>query len=283
MKMRVVWGIAVLLAAQVAFASAIRYEFRQTTSSDLDNVRSTDCSGRAVIDGERSRVEFLTGNSYPPGTYVITTNGSRNLTFVDPSKKSFVDINAAGVAVALGSANITISNTKIDVTPMPDHPLIAGIPTDHYRVSISYDITVLLGTIPMTQSARTIIDKWVTTAFGDVAETFLSSGALKTGNPDLDELVDAENTKVKGFTLRETMQVTTTANRSPIPGSDLNKVFRPTRTQTREILITSIEATPKVGAMEFMVPASFHRADPLKDDTKKAPMNVLSMDAPAAQ
>jgi hypothetical protein len=279
---RVVLGIAVLLAAQGAFATAVRYEFRQTTSSDIENFPSSDCTGRAVIDGERSRVEFIAGDAYPPGTYVIATNGSRNLIFVDPAKKSFVEINAAGVATAIGSSNITIANRKVDVTQLPDHPVIAGIPTDHYRLVISYDITLRMGTIPMTQAVHTIIDKWVTTAFGDLAETFLTANTVKTGNADIDELTSIENTKVKGFALRETTAVTTSTNRQNIPGSDLSKVFRTTRTQTKEITVTSIELATTVSAAEFVVPATFRRADPLHDDTQKTPINVLSMETPGS-
>ena len=45
-----VLGVVLLIAVQTASA-AIRYEFRQTTSSDMDGAEATDCSGRAVIGG----------------------------------------------------------------------------------------------------------------------------------------------------------------------------------------------------------------------------------------
>ena len=123
--------IALLLLVVTASSApaAIQYEFRQTTSSDLDTIPSTDCAGRAIIDGDRSRIEFVTGNAYPPGTYLIATNGSRTMTFVDPSKKTFVEINAASVTSAIGARKITIGNKKIDVTKMTDQLSIAGFPT----------------------------------------------------------------------------------------------------------------------------------------------------------
>src|SRR3954453_14883842 len=94
--------LLVLTASSASSASAaIQYEFRQTTSSDLETIPSTDCAGRAIIDGDRSRIEFVTGNAYPAGTYLIATNGSRTMTFVDPSKKTFVEINAASVTSAI--------------------------------------------------------------------------------------------------------------------------------------------------------------------------------------
>lgn len=268
--------VAVVLLFVAGSASAgIQYEFRQTTQSDMDGSRPTECSGRAVIDGARSRVEFLSGDLYPPGTFVITSNGSRTLTFVDPSKKSFAEINAAAVASALGATKIIISNQKIEMTPMSDHPVIAGIPTDHYRLAIDYQITVNFGTLPLTQTVHTLIDKWTTMAFGDVGETFLSGGVLHTGNASMDELLSAENTKIKGFALRQTVQLTTVNNHAAA-GSKL-RVSRSV-SQTREMLVTSIESTPQIAASQFMVPPSFHKADPLIDDTQKAPMQVLSME-----
>lgn len=271
---RVVWVIGLLAAVESASA-AIQYEFRQSSHSDLESMPAADFTGRAVIDGDRSRVDFLSGNAYTPGTYLIATNGSRTLTFVNPSKKSYVEVNAGSVATALGSAKISISNKTVGVTLLEDHPTIAGLPTDHYRMTFSYDITVTFGTLPLTETVHTVIDKWVTRAFGDVGEMFLASGALKTGNPDLDELIDAENTKVKGFALKQTINVTT-VNNAPQVAKQLP--LRRTSTQTREITVTSIEPKAALPATLFTIPAGYHKADPLRDDSQKAPLQILSME-----
>jgi len=270
--------IALLLFVVTASSApaAIQYEFRQTTSSDLETIPSTDCAGRAIIDGDRSRVEFMTGNAYPAGTYVIATNGSRTMTFVDPSKKAFVEINAASVTNSIGSRKITIANKKIDVTKMPDQVSIAGFPTEHYRMVMSYDITVAFGTMPLTQSVRTTIDKWTTNAFGDVGDTFLASGALHTGNKDLDDLMTAENTGIKGFPLKQVVNVTTINNQASNTASELH--MNRTVTQTRELLVTSIQPTATVGAATFVVPVTYHKAGPVQDDTQKQPVQVLSME-----
>ena len=269
-----VLGVMLLFAVQTASA-AIQYDFRQTTSSDAEGAQAVDCSGKAVIDGERSRVEFVNCNAYPPGSFVLTTNGSRMLTFVDPAKKVYADVNAAAVASALGSAKITVSNKKIGNTEMTDHPVIAGLPTDHYRLTLDYDITVTFGTTPLTQTVHTIIDRWTTATFGDVAETFLSSGAVRTGNPDLDDLIAVENAKGKGFPLRQIIRTTTINNRAQSVKSEL--VVSRSTTITRELAVTAIQPVAKVADAMFLVPAGFHRADPVRDDTQKTPIQTLSM------
>jgi hypothetical protein len=275
---RVMLGVVLVVAVNAS--AAIEYEFRQISHSDLENVQPTDFNGRALIDGDRSRVEFLNGTGYKPGTYVISTNGSRTMTFVDPAKKAYLDVNAGTVATTLGAAKFSISNKKVDLTQMEDHPIIAGLPTDHYRLSLSYDITLTISGLTLTQAVSALEDKYVTNAFGEVSSTYLAGGALKTGNQDLDDLIDIENTKVKGFALKQVTSTTTTNNSKAVPGSKL-QVSR-TNTTTREITVTSIQPKPSVNMAVFMVPNGFHKADVAKDDTAKAPFHQLSLE-PAPQ
>jgi len=270
-------ALLLLVITTPAASAAIQYEFRQTTSSDIESIPSTDCVGRAILDGDRSRVEFLSGNAYPAGTYIIATNGSKMMTFVDPSRKTFVEVNAASVTSSIGTRKITVANKKIDVTKLTDHATIAGFPTEHYRLIMSYDITLNFGSLPLTQSVQTIIDKWTTSAFGDVGDTFLASGALHTGNPDLDDLMTAENSNIKGFALKQIVNVTTINNRASQNSNSPLKLNR-TVTQTRELVVTSIQPTATVGLATFTVPVTYHKAGPIHDDTEKAPVQVLSME-----
>ena len=151
---RILLAISLLLAV-TGVQGAVQYEFRQIFHSDVDTMPSNDMAGRAVIDGDRFRVEFLSGTAFPAGSYMIGTNGARQQFWVDPSKKSYVEVNAAGVASALGSRHITIANKKVDLTPMPDHPIVAGLPTDHYRMVMSYEITVPFGQLQLKQNVTT--------------------------------------------------------------------------------------------------------------------------------
>jgi hypothetical protein len=234
----------------------------------------TDVTGRGIIDGDRSRVEFLSGTGFEIGTYIISTNGLHTMTFVNPMKKTYVDINAASVATTIGSARITITNKKINLTQLDDHPVVAGLPTDHYRLTLAYDITLAFGTIPLVQHVNEVIDKWVTSALGDIAENFLANGGIHTGNPDLDDLIAIENTKIKGFALKQTMSVTTTNDQQP---QQTKLTMRRSITQTRELTLTSVEPKASVPSDMFMVPANFHKPDPLRDDTQKAPMQILTL------
>jgi len=265
-----------LLLAVTGVHGAVQYEFRQTFRSDVETMPSNDMTGRAVIDGDRYRVEFLSGSAFPSGSYVISTNATKQQIWVDPSKKSYVEVNTAGVASALGSRHITISNKKVEMTTLPDHPIVAGLPTDHYRLVMSYEIAVPFRQLELKQAVTTVIDKWTTMAYAAIAENFLAGGGVHTGNADIDDIFDAENTKIKGFPLRQTLQITTVNANPRQPGSQIP--MKQTHTQTRELTITAIEAKPEVAAALFQIPAGFHKADPLRDDTQKSPVHVLSME-----
>lgn len=249
--------LVTLALASIAVPSfaALRYEFMLKNTTDDAAKPSTDMTGRATIDGFRSRVEFLSGNLYPPNTYVISTDSSGRLYFVDPARQWYSEVNTAGIATALGASNIKIENLKSTVETLPDHGEIAGIPTDHYRISISYDITVSMKTIPVKQHVETEIESWTTLQFGDVPQSFLTRGG-HTGNVELDRLLDSESAKVRGFPLR---QLVTTRTKYDVPAR--SKLERPgSRTMTRETWVTKIQQTASEPS-QFTIPISYRRAD----------------------
>ena len=261
--------VVLLLTGHAAFA-AVQYEYFQTSRAEGDE-RAADFNARAFIDGQRSRIDFISGNTYPPGTYMISTDGARRLLFVDPSQKLYTEVNTLGIASAIGTSNIVLSNIQSSVTRLEDGRVIAGIPTDHYRLTMTYDITVTFRNMPIKQSVRTIIDKWTTVRFGDVADVAFGNPA-QTGNSQIDELISAETTKIKGFPLQQTVSVTTINNTGQIPGSKL--IVPATRTKTRETMVTAISEMAADDKM-FRVPAGYQRTD-FNEQVSKSQTQVLS-------
>jgi hypothetical protein len=261
-------GVAVILVAHAAFP-AIQYEFIQTSRSDSD---TTDFTARAFVDGERSKVEFLSGNAYPPGTYVISF--ARTLLFVDPTQKSYTELNTMSVASAIGTSSIKIDNFVPTVTKLDDQILIAGIPADHYRLTMTYDITVNFKTMPVRQSVYAVIDKWTTVQFGDVGQAVALMNGLQTGNVKIDEMMAAETTKIRGFPLKQTIQITTT-NLSRRKGSSQLKIPA-TRTRTREFTIIKVGEVPAKESA-FNVPEGFRKLN-FAEQAPKSQMQVLSLE-----
>lgn len=267
---RLLVTFAFALVVATPSSGAIQYDFIQKNTTD-DVVRpNSDLTARAIVDGENTRVEFLSGTIYPPGTYVVTTDGFRRIYFVDPSKGWYTEVNAAGISSALGSAGIRISNFKTETATLPDRPVIAGIETEHRRITMTYDISVTMKSMPLTQRVRTDIDVWSTDKFGALRADFVNRG-MRTGQPDLDRIIESESSRVSGFPLR---QLITTRTSYDMPArSNLN--VPTSRTMTKEFWVTSIrEETAKPSF--FVIPATYRRSD--QPDVPKAATQILTFD-----
>lgn len=270
MKKLMMLTAAVTLLAIPAF-SAIQYEFIQRTTHEGVEIPATELAGRATLEGLRSRIDFTGGDVYPAGTYMVSIDGSRSLFFVDPEKKWYTEVNTAGIATAVTASNIQIANLKSNIEKVSDGEVVAGHATEHYKLTITYEITVPYRSLALKQNVRTVIHTWTSPKFGDVGRTAFSN-ALRTGNAEVDKLVETETTKVHGLPLRQSVTITmTNATGRPIKS---NLPLPPTRTITRETHITRIgETTP--GAMTFKIPAGYRKSD--MPDAPAPPMHVLDM------
>jgi Domain of unknown function (DUF4412) len=258
--------------AWIAFPSsaAIQYDFTQKNTNADAVVPTRDLNARATVDGDRARVDFLGGNIYPAGTYVIT-NDSGRLFFVDPDKQWYTEVNPSGVATAISASNIKVSNVKSSFETLTDRPKIAGYEAEHSRLTMSYDISIVMQNIPMTQHVTTEIDTWTTTQLGTVSQTFLSATS-RSGNTEIDALHDSMSSKIKGFPLKQV--VTTKTNYQASRGSKLQRAT--SRTITREMWVTAIRETPPTAAM-FQFPATYRRANP-QDVAPSAAAGVLTFE-----
>ena len=255
--------------------SAIRYEFRQTTRSEAQNQPASSLVGRAVIEGELSRIDFISGYAHPVGSYVISRDGFRNVAIVDPAKQTYVEVDTSNVANALGTSKIEITNLKTNVRKLSDRPTIAGIPAEHWVLESSYDITVMFGALPLRQAVQTTIDKWVTTSLGNVGASLITADSLRTGNPELDRIIELESTKIQGFPLRQVMTIRVQnpeAQRNPNSKIKLSA----SRTQTSEILVTSLQ-TASVDRRVFEIPATFRKVQS-SGERENAGVHMLNLE-----
>lgn len=269
MRQRVlVLGVVLAVVAVPAFA-AIEYEFTQKTITEDPVTPTSDLAAKAVVDGLRTRIDFRSGTVYPPGTYAVSTD-SRRIYFVDPANKSYTEVNMNGASTTLATSNIKLENLKSNMERLADRPLIAGIETEHYRLTITYDITVRMGNVPLKRRVNTVIDSWITSRFGDVTQDFITGGGtMNTGNPMLDQLFAAM--KFPGFPLRQTIVTRSSHDLPPNPKSKIE--LSPVRTSTREMWVTSIREVSGEG-ITYTVPASYARAD--VPDAPRAATKVLT-------
>jgi hypothetical protein len=271
MKTKTLLTLVFVLLALPAFG-AVQYDFFQKSTFEGGLTPTSEFTARATVDGLRSRIEFLSGDAYPAGTYAVSTDGARHLFFVDPQKQWFTEFNIASAVTAVAATGLKITNLKADAVKLDDVELVAGVPTEHYQLRISYDISLNYRQIPMTQNVITVIDTRTTTQFGDLGAAFGSEFA--TGNAEVDKLIAAETTKIAGFPLRQNVTITLRFTSGRPAKSNLQ--VAPTRVITREMRVTSIRETATT-PMAFTIPATYRKAEP-GDLPKAPPVQVLQME-----
>lgn len=266
-------AIALALLALPAF-SAVQYEFVQKHTTDDAVAPTSDLTARATIDGPRSRVDFIGGTTYPPGTFVISNDGAQRLFFVDPTKRWYTEFNAGGVATALGASNIRIRNLKPTLVVHEDKPVILGIETEHATLKLAYDITVTRKGIPISSHVETLIESWMAAKYGDAIENSTFS-ISRTGNAEIDQLIQEETSRLKGLPLRQTVTTRTTFS---LPPRNSELKVTPTRTTIREIRVTSIRELAADASL-FTIPAGYRRAD--NEDAPFSSTKTLNFQPPS--
>lgn len=277
-----VMGVFLALLAAPAFG-AIEYEFSQKSTTEDPLVPTTDFTAKAVIDGVRTRVDFRSGSLYPPGTYAISPD-SRRVYFVDPKNKTYTEVNLGVASTALSASNIKFENFKSNIERLTDRQVIAGHETDHYRVTIDYDVSARMGNLVLKRHVTTIIESWNTNRYGDIPSDFITGGSHTTGNEHLDKLLASARTP--GFPLRQIITTKTrhdlpvtgrAATKRPCRADDCWRPEAPERTAVREMWVTAIRETRGEG-ISFTVPATYARAD--VPDAPRAASETLSFEDP---
>lgn len=210
---------------------------------------------KAWVDGAKARVEMAEGGNpmMKAGTYLLTTDGGKNITLVNPRERTYSKMDmeallggAAGM-MKMMQGMITFADHKVDTLLKEAGPPIAGLPTRHIRLRTSY--TMVVAMFGQNQKSRIVTDEdiWVCEKLTDAGLTlWMGNQDIKTGNADLDRLIEAEKAKVKGFPLKR-ITVTTT-----IDGSGRKTVSKMT------LEITDIKKT-KPAASLFAMPQGYRK------------------------
>lgn len=249
-----------LVLPMSAAPGAIRYEFQQITKSDPPTDRTKVMVGSVYLDRGMSRVDYSEASTSGAGTWVIARNGGRDAIYVDPESKTYLVHSSPELSESLRGVQLQISNLNIETKNLGTGPLIAGYPTDHYRITATYDVSISLGPIPLVQHVQTVIDKWTTQAFGDVGAAYFGGANVPhSGDPGIDRLIEAETTEAPGFPLRQVTSITTAISESNLPKNSQIQIQR-SRRQVTEILVSKVgraESNPEL----FQIPAGFTPVD----------------------
>ncbi|MDX1582145.1 MAG: hypothetical protein R3338_00935 [Thermoanaerobaculia bacterium] len=251
--------VACLLATPLIAADAIQYEFQQITKTDPPSDKAKVVVGKVFLDQGMSRVDFGESSTAGAGTWVIVRNGGRDSIYVDPETKTYYVHSKGNLSDTLRGVNFEVSNLEIDSKYLGSGPVIAGYPTDHHRMTATYDVSISLGPIPLVQHVRAVMDKWTTLAFGDAGSHYFQGNLPHSGDPEIDRLIEAETVEIPGFPLRQITTVTTKLSESNLPRNSQLQV-RQSQKRITELVVTRIGRAESDPSM-FRIPAGFKPLD----------------------
>jgi hypothetical protein len=211
-----VLGVAVLLVfAAHSFAGV--YYVAQTTAEGGKGADQQNMIVKAWASGDSGKVVFEESENpmMGKGTYIITKDGGKTMFLVDPKEKTYMKWDLDSMMGLLGGAmkmmNLKFTDPKVEFLGEEPGGLVAGIPTTRYSYRTSYAMSMSF--MMMKKDSRVMKDEeiWAATKLADAAlGIWLRKTPPKTGNEDMDKLIQAEMSKVKGFPLRRKTMTTST-------------------------------------------------------------------------
>ena len=218
--------VAACLLSVGSVAQAGQYYEAVTSNNIGGNKQSDAMTVHAWVDGDKSRVEFLSGEKdgwMSDGNYLVTVDGGENTYLIDPKEKTFARFSFEEMLAGLGQAMKAmesmggmvkmdfrdVSTTKISEEPGGE---MMGYATTHYRYKSHYVMEMSIMGMGQTTTNDTVQDLWITDKLDarGFAMWLRPDRGMQTGNEGLDKLFNQEMGKLNGFPLKATTQTTMT-------------------------------------------------------------------------
>lgn len=245
------------LAAAPGFAD-IRY--KSVTKIQPEQGKSQDTQVEGWVSGDSSRVEIKDSANpmLKPGAWLITKDGGQTIFLVDPEEKTYAEWDVRAMLGAAGSVmngmgpvlKIEFTEPKVEKVLDEAGPALLGLPTRHYRYRISYTMKMKVLGMGNETSVVSEEDIWATDQLRDPAlSIWLRADSPRTGNEQLDKLIDSSRGRIAGFPLKTVIVSTTT-----------NKKNKQTTTRTT-MEVTELDTKVNVPGSSFEIPAGYEKTE----------------------
>ncbi|HEY3055323.1 MAG TPA: hypothetical protein VGK31_05270 [Thermoanaerobaculia bacterium] len=252
--MKRIAAVVVALAFVSEVHAGITYRFESVTEAASPHV----FTGVVKADQGKVRMEVVSGADaqliFEKGSVVLSSSGSGILTVLNPSKKTYYEMDLghllAGAATFMSTpyAKIDVKNPRVSVSKKGSGGSLQGFPTTRSTIDSSFDMVLkMMGeTKPPIRLSMTT-EVWSTDRLPATAANVIESIRVRTGVESLDKMIDAQTSGVVGFPLKQVTTTRITMNGSTTTGR--------TRSQVTDIRQSSFAAS------EFAVPAGFTKVD----------------------
>ena len=260
--MRLVFWMFTALCVALSAGAGTTYEFASRTTG----LQASTLAGVVSIDGSNARIDLREGDGmlFKSGSIILSRDRGHALAVFDPSTKSFYELSLdqlASMTSALGGGmvHLRFEQPRVSSRDLGDGGRIEGFPTR--RTSLDATVNILIDALgqKMTSRMRMQTESWTTDRLsGDLMNVF-QAGAMRTGIPALDTLIEAQTISMKGrFPLRQTTTLHLLQN-----GRDLI-----TTTNTSVTNIRTVSISPAL----FVSPVGYAKVpNPIERALKAAP------------
>jgi hypothetical protein len=198
-------GFTLAAMAVHSSANAAWYYEATTAVEGAGAGRGGDVSNvSAWVDGANARIEMRDGNAnsfLEAGTYLLTNDGGETLYVVNPSERTYSEIDLAQIFQMVGAlteatggmVNMEFKDFTSEQLSQEPGEAVLGYPTTRYRFKTGY--TMRMGVLGMTRENRndTEHDLLCTTALDEAGfSVWLRPDRFRTGNEDMDRLIEQE-------------------------------------------------------------------------------------------
>ncbi len=256
---------AALILAPVALSAGWYYEAVTTTESDQPGGSGT-MTVRAWVDGDATKIEFVDGDEsgfMAAGNYIVTNDAGETTYLVNPSEQTYAPfnlgelMNTAGAMMEGMGDMFKIEFTDIATEKISEGPggSILGYSTKHLQYRTNYTMNMAIMGMKSQQQVDIAQDMWVADAFDPRAfAVWLRPDKRMAGMFEgMDELLEAEFSKIDGIPLKAVMVQNTTSTGGGFPGAG-GGGGNSTMTMTTEVSALREES---VSADIFTIPAGY--------------------------
>lgn len=216
---------AACAAGLAAHASLAATYFESETMTRGGGANQT-MSVRAWVDGPQAKIEFQETDQsglFGAGSYMLTQDGGSTIYLVDPAEQTYSEINldellgmAGSVMQATGGVVqmefSDFSNDKLAEEPGGE---VLGFPTTRYEYQSGYTMSV--GVLGFKREMRNDMRQefWCTDELdAEGFRVWLSPDRFRTGNAEIDELIETQYQDLDCLPLRS-RTTTTTSGQGP--------------------------------------------------------------------
>ena len=207
--MRLIFWLVIGACISLPVVAGTTYEFASRTTG----LQSTALAGVVSMDGPNARIDLREGDGmiFTNGSIVLSRDHGQTLAVFDPSTKSYYELtlqqlaSLASAGFAGGLVQLHFDQPQASSRDLGDGGRMEGFPTRRTSVDASVHILIDAMGQKMTSRMRMQTVSWTTDRLsGDLINVF-QSGAMRSGIPALDSLIDAQTASMKGrFPLRQT-------------------------------------------------------------------------------